>query len=381
MGRRGVNPAAELFRIKSYALMKLLLLLALLGFFTIDATAQLTAGTHFFNTTNGPDGAAQSGGFAGGQLVFDDGVYFQLLGTPNYGRFLSDHFLLGGSASLGIFNFSSTTSTLVGLGLFGRYYFNPAAVNNHFFAQLSSSISVVDLSDADIFVGLQLGGGWNRFITPDLALELSLAYVNDDIGSPSNGGDLQLGAGINVFLSPNAWQNREPATAGFGRGSLMVGGTSAGLSVDPGQTGATSINLSPNVAYFLSDRFALGANVAFNYFRGHSDANPETIRVGIGPVARYYLGAIDNRVWFVYGGFDWEYTAFSSSFGSNNYDSFNTYAGAGLNLFVTPNIALELGPGLYYSPEFRALSLQLRVGAQFFLNGSQMGVPNRKHLD
>lgn len=126
---------------------------------------------------------------------------------------------------------------------------------------------------------------------------------------------------------------------------FIIGGniSNIGLDFQKGNTGF-SFELTPKVAWFLKDDFALGAEVLFGLKTGNGYTSTT---YGIGPLARYYLTdkALNNvkkTRWFM--------EANAGLFGSNikvaNEPSVNTNGlgigfGPGLAYFLNENIALE----------------------------------------
>jgi hypothetical protein len=338
-------------------------------FFGISLVAhgQLTRGTQFINTSaNSTLGVTKTSQFGtiGIDLVEDE-LDFRVLLSPNYGRFLSDHFVLGGGLTATLIGDFSESFHTYGANLFGRYYFNPASANNYFFTQAGSMINVVEGAD-DPFYGIEIGAGWTHFLAPAAALDLTLNYLDGDLSTPGNQW-LQLGAGLNLFLPSGTWRERQSTVAGFSRGSWMIGGTTGGLNFWPEDGRATYLSLSPNVAYFLADRISVGTNILFDYYRYGRDG--KRVSTGIMPVGRFYGGQANNRTWFISTGFEWSRQRIIPNEGpSAHNDTYAMVGGIGSNIFITPNVAMEIGPVLRYLPEENIVQLNLLFGAQVFLN-------------
>lgn len=123
--------------------------------------------------------------------------------------------------------------------------------------------------------------------------------------------------------------------------------------------------LTPNVSYFISKRWAVGAGfVGFLSFQTENG----NVNGGIGliPQVRYYFNP-DNakRNWFatVGGGFSSGIGFTSSGF---EIETSTLLAGVGVNHFLTPNIALEGLAGVNWDGE-NDTEVRLNLGLQFFL--------------
>lgn len=73
-----------------------------------------------------------------------------------------------------------------------------------------------------------------------------------------------------------------------------------------GDAKTITFGLAPEVGYFVSDNWAIGLGVAFNYksFKENSDAdNINTTGWGVNPYARYYACKADKFSFYLQGGF------------------------------------------------------------------------------
>lgn len=163
------------------------------------------------------------------------------------------------------------------------------------------------------------------------------------------------------------------ANAQLQQGNWMVGAEVANVKF----TNGFSMSLTPKLAYFIQDRWALGAQVGLGVVSPEGSSDTQT-DWSIAPFTRYYFTSsevdnlLNNGAFFAEG---------SAGFGGNNSSSGNSTngvelgIGAGYAYFITPNVGLE---GLL---KYRGLvgggnsttqgNLYLGVGFQIYLPGSK----------
>ncbi len=75
------------------------------------------------------------------------------------------------------------------------------------------------------------------------------------------------------------------------KGNWMVGGDiSLAFVKSSDESNATIINLSPNVGYFILDKFAFGTILNYNYSKSKSDYGTGIMKsTNLGPFLRYYI--------------------------------------------------------------------------------------------
>lgn len=328
--------------------------------------AQLTRGTIYssgYGSNNIP-------GFANGlaELSLNAGNDNDLLGlaiAPEFGLFVSDRWLLGSRLTIGSFTIADRTG--VGgfsLSPFARYYFNPQAHNNHFFANAQ-----FDLSLSPGTLGANLGLGMTHFLAPGLGWDTYLALQRPDFEINKN---LRLGLSsrLNIYLNKDLRTNRREALSGIQRGSVMIGGTNGGFSfgIQSARKGTSNISIfdiAPNLLYFFTDHLAVGTrlNLATN---GNDNFNFTTF--GIVPQVRYYFAKAQHQLWFI--GSAYEFARFTGKLAEQDFEA-NTSSlnfGGGLNSFLTPHLALELAPNLNYNFERNTTRVGIDLGIQFFLH-------------
>lgn len=328
--------------------------------------AQLTRGT-FYSSGYGTVIPGFTGGLAGLAIEAskEDNALFGLAIAPEFGLFVSDRWLLGSRLTIGSFALAGVTG--VGgfsLSPFARYYFNPQAHNNHFFANAQ-----FDLSLSPGTVGANLGLGMTHFLAPGLGWDTYLALQQPDFEIDKN---LRLGLSsrLNIYLNNDLRTNRREALSGIQRGSVMIGGTNGGFSfgIQSAREGTSNISIfdiAPNLLYFFTDQLAVGTrlNLATN---GNDNFNVTTF--GIAPQVRYYFAKAQHQLWFI--GSAYEFARSTGKLAEQDFEVNSTSLsfGGGLNSFLTPHLALELAPNLNYNFERNTTRIGIDLGIQFFLH-------------
>ncbi len=178
--------------------MKKLYVICLMVFVTGITQAQIKKGNKLVGASLGNS-----------NIIIGDGVSafsFQL--NPTIGVMLSDNWMAGATVSLGAIVSDGFTGVL-GVNPFGRYYYNSKSNNDSlykgFFLQsgvgLSAAFGAIEQSSA--YAGL--GGGYCRFFTPNIGLELAgMANFIVPLGS-NNDGNINIGfsLGLQIVLDKN----------------------------------------------------------------------------------------------------------------------------------------------------------------------------------
>ncbi|WP_367392122.1 outer membrane beta-barrel protein [Lewinella sp. LCG006] len=350
----------------------LFLLLSLALCFT--AQAQLTKGTRFLGAAGARGtGNAVYGGL--GQLSTNFGndiTIFGLRVTPDLGYFLSDHVLLGSSIVVSTTTDFEDSFTSVGAAPFVRYYFNPESTGNTYFygqAQVGF-IAALDESDFKTYpFGLQ--AGVTHFLAPGIGLDAYLQFRDSDL-STDNVSSLGIGATLNIYLNDEMYNNRKSGTASLQRGTLMIGGTGS-ASFGLGDNISRGISLVPQLFYFLNPQLAIGGSLQTWFSRSEfSGFQINNTILGISPQMRYYLSTGEHCMWFIGGGLNINHSRAKNDFFGVETSISDTNVGFGLgggvNSFLTPNIALEIGPSLRINPANETVQIGIDLGVQFFLN-------------
>jgi opacity protein-like surface antigen len=231
-------------------------------------------------------------------------------------------------------------------------------------------IASLDESDFNAYpFGLQAGA--THFLAPGIGVDAYLQFRDSDL-SNDNVSSLGIGATLNIYLNDEMYNNRKSGTANLQRGTLMIGGT-GGASFGLGDNNSRGISLAPQMFYFLNPKLAIGGGLqAFFNRNNFSGFQFTTTNLAISPQMRYYLGTGEHRLWFIGGGLNINHSRSKNSFLGNEILVSDTNVGFGLgggvNSFITPNIALEIGPSLRINPTSESVQIGIDLGVQFFLN-------------
>lgn len=353
---------------KRYTLFSLVLLMIC----PLWVRAQLQKGTWYASGTGGVELPVAQGLAGFSTLTTQNSAEINLTGlsiSPELGYFFSDHLLAGSRLAFST-AFGNDVVDVSGLAVapFLRYYINPKAANNHFYANAQLNIQVLGDNQA---LGAGVALGMTHFLAPGLGLDLSLALIEPDFQIRRNT-QLGLFTGLNVFLNPELKANRKQATSALQSGSLMIGGTAANaqLNILSPRTGGSSvrgINFSPNLLYFVNNRLGLGAALTLSSF-GFADGNFSSTLLGLSPRVRYYFNTDRHRLLFVTGAYHYDWGKVRLDEEENEANVSRASLALGVNSFFTPNLALELAPNLNYNFEAETFRIGLDLGIQFFLH-------------
>lgn len=301
--------------------------------------------------------------------------------APGAHYFLSPGFSLGGQLLLsgdfqqGVRIISITPEI--------RAYFQPEREKSHWFWTMGSRIDLYRNFDNEELIppfALSLGFGWMTFLEKSLLLESRLLVTFQ-----------QMNDG-HFFKNPALqWQNTlryyeevagEAVLPATGRGNWMIGGNPVGLefSFQP-FTRNLSIFLSPRAAYFVANRWLIGAAAGISYTRQWTDFVFEEQNFGssitsrtLGAFVRYYplLPAKPIRP-FVHLGLDHNsskvaFIPFNSQPpGERNLENTIAILGLGTDIFLSSAVAVEPMLGIHKDLESGRTQVGLSLGLQYFL--------------
>jgi outer membrane protein len=159
-----------------------------------------------------------------GNIGYQKDNYFSSIGAdlnPSAGVFVTDNLLLGSGLQVGYRrtksngNSSNYTNRTISYGIspFARYYFSGAATHR-FFGQVSGGVARYNQRrESDDYVSpggvsrdnstyFTYGGalGYNYFLTPGAALEVTAGYNRFGFDERSTNGSFNIQAGVAVFL-------------------------------------------------------------------------------------------------------------------------------------------------------------------------------------
>lgn len=315
--------------------------------------------------------------------------------SPRLSYFVSDRLVIGGGITINS-NSSNLEEGGYGLTTHIRYYVskkNNSAwfVENHLGY---SEISTINFFTSDIGLGL------DYFLSPSVALEGTVAFnYSQRLASNSSPyGTVEtgrrtaagIGMGLKFFLNRALSTGNTNQIAKAQKGTLWIGATSDGLSFSS-QNGfkVISLNLNPNIGVFINENWLIGSGMNIDYdkeaYPGNSFYTRSIFQVGVAPFIRFYHSTKKGRIvpFYEVGGAI-NRSIFTSSTstspfpgaeeGTINDQIKNTdtayFGGLGLNLFVSPSVALEF-KGTYkhtkLSPDFKTNHFGLDIGFQFFI--------------
>ncbi len=149
------------------------------------------------------------------------------------------------------------------------------------------------------------------------------------------------------------------ANAQTEKGGWMVGAQAANISYNT-TAEIFSLTLSPQAGYFVSDNFAVGANLGLSIA---SASGTSSTVWAIGPFARAYFGGTEKSKFYAQAN-----TGLGGISGSTAY---NLGATVGYTYFITKNVGLETGLGYNYSDSTNggmgSSDLGLNLGFQIYL--------------
>lgn len=153
------------------------------------------------------------------------------------------------------------------------------------------------------------------------------------------------------------------------KGTVLLGGTVGFNNVSEEGEGLTSVNVSPNAGFFLSDRFAVGTSLDFVLVASDGESSTS---FGLAPFARYYFNDSGKsrffgqaKVGFQTGETDFFEESTALIFG----------VGIGADFFLNDNVAIEaiLGYQRLQYPEYEVglNNIGLNFGVAAFIGGGK----------
>jgi opacity protein-like surface antigen len=255
---------------------------------------------------------------------------------------------------------------------FVRYYINTNRIAP--FAEVMAGTNW--LTDKSNFSGTEsthkssssfyaVGMGLNYFISRDVALEGILRY-NDNEGESKAYLDFDLG--LQFFLSRNTKSEADEEGNYFSKGQWLIGGT-GNLSLGAlDDVDLDQFSISPMAGYLVGNKLAVGLSTAYVHINGFTKMD----NFFAGPFVRYYLTQKKLAPYAeVAYGVSWtryEYTDPMTNEETLYKDSSSSYRiGAGLNYFISKNVALDANLRYSRNTDFDTGSTSLNVGLQFFI--------------
>lgn len=310
-----------------------------------------------------------------------DGV--GLYANPSAMHFLSPNFAVGGQLQV-LGDYSEGIHKIL-LSPEIRYYFNPRQKKVNWFAGLGSRIEAYHNPEVSSSSGFQLipSIGNNVSLGKGLTLEnkLSVAFDGNGIDDFFRDPLLEFSSSFVYVRNPLQQDDDQPMLSAVRKGSWMFSGSWLnGTYRNFSSVRNLEFSFSPSLGYFISDRLLLGADLAINYGHLKTDFTLEEqnftrslFSASLSPYLRYYTAKSENKVqpYFELRG-NLLYTEnIQKGMGagpSTINRSFTGSIGGGVDIFLSNNVALEVGLNL--SRDFQAERTQvgLQLGLKYFLN-------------
>lgn len=151
--------------------------------------------------------------------------------------------------------------------------------------------------------------------------------------------------------------------------NLIIEGSAATQFFATNNNSDFLISASPTISYFITDKFVAGGGVQIATVPGTGT------NFGINGITRYYFSSQANNAWFA-----------ETNIGfltGGNFTVFTGDVGLGLDLFLSPNIALENTLSIGFQKEEGVINntviFQLGTGLKFFFDRKPLGSPEGRN--
>ncbi|MEO1518390.1 MAG: hypothetical protein AAFV95_25450 [Bacteroidota bacterium] len=293
----------------------------------------------------------------------DDQVNHIIQYDPHMGIFLSNRFLLGGGLQLSEQRFDNSEGTVLtsyGLDLALRLYLSETNHPFLWFLEFSGNYTRNSISTAFNsgetrnfgFGQAALGTDW--FISEGISITSRLFYKRGKRLSflPEDFSSFGLAAGIQYYFLPKSdrkdWPLISPAV-----GDYMIGGGDFSFIVDKVESRKrTTFSIRPQAGAFVSPHLMLGTAILLSQDVDKvRRATQKTQRFGFTPFVRYYPGRPNRLVRgfvSVEAGIVRAHSlvvvdnSFQNIVSRSTFLSHQYAASIGLDIFLTPNFALEM---------------------------------------
>jgi len=324
-----------------------------------------------------------------GVTITDDTNIFNMRVEPVYGRFLSPHWLLGSGVILDINNSEFSNEVIAREWLtvypFARYYLKPVSGEQkyQFFVEASYSRLFYFRESQSNRSGASAGLGLTRFLNNSIALDIRLLYFKDEFREWV-GGRLQGDATLNVFLD-NSSQNSTDFQMKMSAGSWILGVSDLFFSVaGEKRRQLRNVQIQSDILHFIADRLAVGIGWRLGLIRGNTFVNTPSesfvgktnnISLGFRSQLRYYFSNQQRMMFFATTGvgmsyqvevFDERIRQVLDPFGSREFFFIDAGLGLGANIFLRPNIAIELGPNIQFGLDQKRMRFGIDTGLVCF---------------
>jgi opacity protein-like surface antigen len=206
------------------------------------------------------------------------------------------------------------------------------------------------------------GIGLNYFVSKNVALEGVVKYSKtiDSYYDGSVGFDL----GLQFFISRKNSSSATDEEVYISKGQWLIGG-SGNISLGTvDELDFNQFSIAPMGGYFVGNKIAVGLSTGYNYYRSSSQS------FFVLPFARYYFtqNKLAPFAEVGYGG-SWARFEYSDTTGDvvEKISGTGYRIGAGLNYFISKNIALEGNLRYTRNSDSDSGSFGLSAGLQFFI--------------
>ncbi|WP_421948158.1 hypothetical protein [Phaeodactylibacter xiamenensis] len=255
---------------------------------------------------------------------------------PRFGLMVTDHWMVGGSISIRGFDDSVYPSEVIPEV---RYYINSASTKNSYYAGLRCilGINYPALSS----YGFRLG--FNRFLNEHIAFNVRAIYSV----RPRMPNGILLFFGLQPFMNRADRARWRSAVSAFSKGDFIINSGLGGVSV---RNNIIQMRLRPNLGLFLSEHTLVGVELSAYHLQNlNREVQYKSNGLSIAPYLRHYFSN-EQKHWRWYGqtGFLFSSLRFESS--SSERDTLISLLNSrlGVNWFLTPNLAFDMGLGLDY---------------------------------
>jgi opacity protein-like surface antigen len=206
-----------------------------------------------------------------------------------------------------------------------------------------------------------VGMGLNYFISRDVALEGILRYAD---GDRYDKGFLDFDIGLQFFLSRGNKSIANDEGNYFSKGQWIIGGTGNVSLGALDNVDLYQFSVAPMAGYLVDEKIAVGLFTAYTHIKGNTDS------FFAGPFLRYYLTQkkLAPYAEVMYGG-SWT----RNEYIINNETTVDTYTsssyriGAGVNYFISKNVALDGNFRYSRNNDLEFGSMEFNAGLQFFI--------------
>ncbi|OAZ04730.1 outer membrane beta-barrel protein [Flavobacterium succinicans] len=152
-----------------------------------------------------------------------------------------------------------------------------------------------------------------------------------------------------AFTFANAQEKNENSIAGFSKGDVFATGSIGLSSAKTGDLKDSKFAFAPKLAFFVTDNIAVGAKIEFGSEKKETkigSVKTKTLDNSVftgGVFGRYYFTPASKFSLFANLGVD--FSGVKNKLNDTKAKQFEATLGAGFNVFLSPNFALECGVG------------------------------------